>query len=102
MVISLTTTPMMCAYLLKHEHGEKHGRLYNASERAFDWVLDLYRRTLHWALGNPALILTVLVLTIALNVAIAIKIPKGFFPQQDTGSLQGGMQGTSGCVVLRR
>ncbi len=93
MVISLTTTPMMCAYLLKHEHGEKHGRLYNASERAFDWVLNLYRRTLHWALGNPVLILAVLILTIALNVAIAIKIPKGFFPQQDTGSLQGGMQG---------
>jgi multidrug efflux pump len=93
MVISLTTTPMMCAYLLKHEAHEKHGRLYNASESAFDWVLNLYRRTLHWALANPVLILTVLILTIALNVAIAIKIPKGFFPQQDTGSLSGGMQG---------
>jgi multidrug efflux pump len=93
MVISLTTTPMMCAYLLKHEHSEKHGRLYNASERTFDWVLKLYRGSLKWALENPVLILAVLILTIALNVAIAIKIPKGFFPQQDTGSLQGGMQG---------
>jgi multidrug efflux pump len=93
MVISLTTTPMMCAYLLKSEHGERHGRLYMASERVFDGILSLYRRTLHWALANPALILTVLVLTIALNVLIVIKIPKGFFPQQDTGALSGGMQG---------
>jgi multidrug efflux pump len=93
MVISLTTTPMMCAYLLKSEHGVEHGRLYNASERVFDGVLKLYRNTLHWALDNPVLILTVLLLTIALNVAIIIKIPKGFFPQQDTGSLNGGMQG---------
>jgi multidrug efflux pump len=93
MVISLTTTPMMCAYLLKSEHGVAHGRMYMTSERVFDWVLNLYRRSLRWALGNPVLILTVLVLTIALNIAIAIKIPKGFFPQQDTGAIQGGMQG---------
>ena len=93
MVISLTTTPMMCAYLLKAEHNQKHGRLYNASERTFDWILSVYRRSLHWALANPVLILTVLILTIALNVAIVIKIPKGFFPQQDTGALQGGLQG---------
>jgi multidrug efflux pump len=93
MVISLTTTPMMCAYLLKSEHGREHGRLYNASERVFEWILRIYRNSLHWALGNPILILTVLALTIALNVVIIIKIPKGFFPQQDTGSLSGGMQG---------
>jgi multidrug efflux pump len=93
MVISLTTTPMMCAYLLKSEHGQTHGRLYNASERFFDGILNLYRRTLQWALANPLLILTILLLTVALNVAMVIKIPKGFFPQQDTGSLSGGMQG---------
>jgi multidrug efflux pump len=93
MVISLTTTPMMCAYLLKHEHREKHGRVYMATERAFDWVLSLYRRTLHWALENSGLMLVVLFLTIALNVAIVIKIPKGFFPQQDTGSLAGAVRG---------
>ncbi len=93
LIISLTTTPMMCAYLLKSEHGVEHGRLYNASESVFDWILNVYRRSLHWALGNPVLVLTILVLTIALNVAIAIKIPKGFFPQQDTGSVAGGMQG---------
>jgi multidrug efflux pump len=93
MVISLTTTPMMCAYLLKNEHERKHGRIYMASERFFDWILSLYRRSLHWVLENPGLTLTVLFLTIALNIALVIKIPKGFFPQQDTGSLAGGVQG---------
>src|SRR6185503_1435518 len=93
MVISLTTTPTMCAYLLKNEHEKEHGRIYRANERFFDWVLSLYRRSLHWVLENPGLTLTVLFLTILLNVAIVIKIPKGFFPQQDTGSLAGGVQG---------
>jgi multidrug efflux pump len=93
MVISLTTTPMMCAYILKNPHDEKHGRIYMATERAFEWVLSLYRRTLRWTLENPVLILTVLILTIALNVAIGIKIPKGFFPLQDTGALSGAVRG---------
>ncbi len=93
MVISLTTTPMMCAYILKNPHTEKHGRLYRATDRGFDWVLSLYRRSLHWVLENPVLVLTVLFLTIALNVAIVIKIPKGFFPLQDTGSLGGAVRG---------
>ena len=99
MVISLTTTPMMCAYLLKNEHERKHGRIYMASERFFDWILSLYRRSLHWVLENPGLTLTVLFLTIALNVALVIKIPKGFFPQQDTGSLAGGVQGPQGRLI---
>jgi multidrug efflux pump len=93
MVISLTTTPMMCAYLLRHNKEQKHGRIYMATERFFDWMLSLYRGSLHWVLDNPGLVLVVLALTIALNVVIAIKIPKGFFPQQDTGSLAGGVQG---------
>ncbi len=93
MVISLSTTPMMCAYILKNPHAEKHGWLYKAFDRGFDWILSLYRRSLHWALDNPVLILVVLALTIALNVAIAIKIPKGFFPLQDTGSLGGAVRG---------
>ena len=92
MVISLTTTPMMCAHLLKPEEGE-HGRLYRGSERAFSWVLEGYRRTLHWVLDNPGLVLTALVLVIALNVVLIIKVPKGFFPQQDTGAIVGGVQG---------
>jgi multidrug efflux pump len=93
MVISLSTTPMMCAYILKNPHAERHGRLYMAMDRGFEWMLSLYRRSLHWALENPVLILTVLLLTIALNVAIIIKIPKGFFPLQDTGTLGGAIRG---------
>jgi multidrug efflux pump len=93
MVISLTTTPMMCAYILKNQHHEKHGRMYMATDRFFEWILSLYRRSLHWVLENPVLVLIVLFLTIALNVAIVIKIPKGFFPQQDTGSLGGAIRG---------
>jgi len=93
MMISLSTTPMMCAYLLRDEHSQKHGRLYMASERVFDRILSWYSTSLKWALHNWILILTILVLTIGLNVALIIKIPTGFFPQQDTGSLAGGVQG---------
>ena len=93
MAISLSTTPMMCAYLLRDERNQKHGRLYLATEHIFERVLALYRHTLHWVLDNSVLVLTVLFLTIALNVVIVLKIPKGFFPQQDTGALAGGVQG---------
>ena len=93
MAISLTTTPMMCAYLLKSEKDVQHGRMYKGFDRVFQWVLGLYRRSLRWVLENPGLILTVLVLIIALNVVIAYKIPKGFFPQQDTGTLGGQIRG---------
>jgi multidrug efflux pump len=93
MIISLTTTPMMCAYLLKDERAEKHGRIYMASERSFDWLLSVYRQSLRWVLDNPVLTLLVLFVTIALNVALVIKIPKGFFPTQDTGAITGGVQG---------
>jgi multidrug efflux pump len=94
MVISLTTTPMMCAHLLKHqEKGEKHNVFYRASEKFFNWLLTGYRHSLAWALDNPVLILIVLVLTIALNVVVIYRIPKGFFPQQDTGAIVGGVQG---------
>jgi len=93
MVISLTTTPMMCAYLLKDEREIKHGRIYAASERAFDWLLSIYRHSLVWVLENPALTLIALLLTVALNWALIITIPKGFFPQQDTGTLRGSVVG---------
>jgi multidrug efflux pump len=93
MVISLTTTPMMCAYLLRDERSKKHGRLYTASEKVFEWMLLGYRHSLHWVLDNSVLTLTVLLLTILLNVAIVFKIPKGFFPQQDTGAIAGAVQG---------
>ena len=93
MIISLTTTPMMCAYLLRSERTEKHGRMYAASEKFFDWVLSLYRGSLRWVLDHPALTLVVLFITIALNVVVIIKIPKGFFPVEDTGSITGSVRG---------
>jgi multidrug efflux pump len=93
MIISLTTTPMMCAYLLKSERTEKHGRIYMASEKFFDWVLALYRGSLHWVLDHPTLTLVVLFITIALNVVLIVKIPKGFFPVEDTGAIQGSVRG---------
>jgi multidrug efflux pump len=98
MVISLTTTPAMCAYLLK-QHSEKgdkaeeHGRLYRASERFFTGMIETYRVSLTWALEHSVLMLIVLGLTIGLNVLLIDRIPKGFFPQQDTGALVGGLQG---------
>jgi multidrug efflux pump len=93
MVVSLTTTPTMCAYLLKEENAERHGRMYRVSEKFFAGMLDIYRRTLLWVLDNSGLMLAVLLLTITLNVAVIFKIPKGFFPQQDTGAITGGLQG---------
>jgi multidrug efflux pump len=93
MVISLTTTPMMCAHLLKAEEPEKHGRLYRWSEKFFTGMLSIYRTSLKWVLENPVWTILVLLATIALNFFLIAKIPKGFFPQQDTGALVGGVQG---------
>ena len=94
MVVSLTTTPAMCAHLLKGNEPEgKHNWLYRASEGFFNGMLSIYRRSLTWALDNSALMLIVLVLTIALNIVVIYRIPKGFFPQQDTGAIVGMVQG---------
>ena len=93
MITSLTLTPMMCAHLLKNPKEEKHGRFYQLSERTFERLLAFYRRTLHWVLDHPRITLTALLCTVALNVFLVIVIPKGFFPQQDTGLLGGGVQG---------
>jgi multidrug efflux pump len=93
MVISLTTTPMMCSRVLVSQKDIKHGRFYVLSERVFNSVLDGYRGSLAWVLDHPALILGIFLLTLASNVLLVAKIPKGFFPLQDTGALQGGMQG---------
>jgi multidrug efflux pump len=93
MIISVTTTPMMCAHLLKSHEGEKHGRIYRVSETFFEAMLTGYRRSLGWVLENPGLVLVVLIMIVALNVLLAVKIPKGFFPQQDTGAIVGGIQG---------
>ena len=93
MVISLTTTPMMCAYLLKNERTVKHGRIYMASEKFFDGMLSVYRGSLHWVLDHSTLTLIVLFITIALNVVLIIKMPKGFFPVEDTGAITGSVRG---------
>jgi multidrug efflux pump len=93
MVISLTTTPMMCARVLKPEKGRQHGRIYAATERAFNRLLEGYRRSLTWSLTHPTLIVVVFLATLGLNVFLLLKIPKGFFPLQDTGAVTGGMQG---------
>jgi multidrug efflux pump len=93
MIISLTTTPMMCAYLLKDERKEKHGRLYMASEKFFDGMLSLYSSSLRWVLEHPWPTIVVLIITIALNVVLGFKIPKGFFPVEDTGAIQGSVRG---------
>ena len=93
MVISLTTTPMMCSRVLKPEHDIDHGRLYLWSERLFDRIVRGYSRSLLWVLDNPSLVLILFFVTLALNVFLLIKVPKGFFPTEDVGAMQGGMQG---------
>ena len=87
LVVSLTATPSMCAHLLAH--GESHGRAYRASERAFNWIVQFYGKTLAVVLRFPATTLVVLISTIALNVYLYIYVPKGFFPQQDNGRMMG-------------
>jgi multidrug efflux pump len=93
MIVSLTTTPMMCALLLRPEKGRTHGRIYHASEAVFDAMLGFYERTLRVALRFAPVVALILIGTVALNVVLFVKIPKGFFPQQDTGLLIGGIQG---------
>ena len=93
LVVSLTTTPMMCSWLLKHQRPEDHGRLYRASEKVFGRINGLYDQSLTWVLRHPLPTLAVLLLTICVNVYLLSIVPKGFFPQQDTGRITGGIQG---------
>jgi multidrug efflux pump len=90
MAVSLTGTPMMCAHLLRGH--QRHGRLYDLSERAFDAVVAIYGRTLSVALRLAPLTLGVLVGAIALTGYLFVRVPKGFFPQQDTGRLGGAIR----------
>ena len=90
--VSLTATPMMCARLLKHESG-RHGRAYRLSESAFNGLLRIYDVSLRWVLRHQFLILLVTIGTLCLNVYLFIVTPKGFFPQQDTGRINGMIQG---------
>ena len=87
-VVSLTLTPMMCARLLRHD-GAAHGRVYRASERMFESVIAFYGRTLQWVLRRQGLTLAVAAATLGLTVLLYVAAPKGFFPIQDTGIIQG-------------
>jgi multidrug efflux pump len=92
LVVSLTTTPMMCATLLRAQSDERRGRLYRASERVFQWILGGYETTLAWVLRHQPLMLLVTLATIGVSIYLYVVIPKGFFPQQDTGMLIGTVQ----------
>jgi multidrug efflux pump len=93
MLISLTVTPMMCAYVLKDERAIKHGRAYRISERGFTWMLSTYSRSLTWVLKHPGPMLILLLLVIGLNFYLMVIIPKGLFPVQDTGAITGSARG---------
>jgi multidrug efflux pump len=93
MVISLTTTPMMCSQVMRSDAEIEHGRIYKWSERGFTALLNGYRKTLTWVLDHPALMLLVFLATLVLNVYLLMNASTGFFPQQDTGVVSGGMQG---------
>ncbi len=89
LLVSLTTTPMMCSRFLKSQHDKHHNRLYRISERAFELVHKSYARSLAVVLTHPQLTLIITLVTIGVNVYLYIVVPKGFFPQQDTGQIGG-------------
>ena len=91
MVISLTITPAMCSRLLSS--GKGHGRLYDASEKVFQSILKIYEVSLSWVLRHSALVLLIAIATLCLNFYLYVVVPKGFFPQQDTGRINGNFMG---------
>ncbi|HSV51852.1 MAG TPA: MdtB/MuxB family multidrug efflux RND transporter permease subunit [Burkholderiaceae bacterium] len=104
-VVSLTLTPMLCARLLKHTPEESHGALYRATGRFFDNTIRRYGQMLDWVLDRSAITLVVFVLTIALTALLYFFVPKGFFPVQDTGVIQGvteASQSTSFAAMAER
>jgi multidrug efflux pump len=92
LLVSLTTTPTMCAKLLKPMKEERHNWIFRANERAFDGILRAYRGGLEWVLRHQFVTLCITILTAALSVYLYVIVPKGFFPQQDTGRLMGSVQ----------
>jgi multidrug efflux pump len=88
-VVSLTLTPMMCSRLLKHDPEAQNKPFYKMSERAFQSIIDFYGRTLKWVLKHQVATLVVAVATLVLTIVLYIFVPKGFFPVQDTGIIQG-------------
>jgi multidrug efflux pump len=102
--VSLTTTPMMCSLLLQRERDRKPSRFARGFDRGFARLRGGYERTLDWALHHPRTMMLLLFATIGINVYLYIVIPKGFFPQQDTGQLQGGIRGdaSSSFQLMKR
>ncbi|MFY9584818.1 MAG: multidrug efflux RND transporter permease subunit [Candidatus Acidiferrales bacterium] len=92
LLVSLTTTPMMCAKFLRRLDQEQHGRLYRFSEGIFKRILGAYRRSLQWVLKHQPLTLAITIATACLSIYLYVIVPKGFFPQQDTGRLSGSVQ----------
>jgi multidrug efflux pump len=88
-VVSLTLTPMMCSRLLRHQPEAEQGRVYQASERVFNTIIEFYGRTLRWVLQHQTATLLVAAATLVLTIVLYIIVPKGFFPVQDTGIIQG-------------
>jgi multidrug efflux pump len=88
-VVSLTLTPMMCSRLLRHQTEAQQTRFYRASERVFNAVIEFYGRTLRWVLKHQTATLLVAAATLVLTIVLYIIVPKGFFPVQDTGIIQG-------------
>ncbi|MBS1813270.1 MAG: efflux RND transporter permease subunit [Acidobacteria bacterium] len=93
LLVSLTTTPMLSAKFLEPHGKRKHGRIYKWSERFFEWMLSEYERGLKWVLRRWVFMLVVTLVTIGLNIYLLVLVPKGFFPDQDTGRLIGSIQG---------
>ena len=89
LVVSLTATPMMCAQFLKSQEGRKHSFIYRGLERAFNWLAEEYLLGLRWVLRHQWITLGVTVLTFLFNIYLWVVVPKGLFPQQDTGRLGG-------------
>ena len=103
--VALTLSPTMCALFLRDEKHARHGRAYMAVERAFDRLLAGYTRGLDYVLAHQRATLTVFLITVAVTVALYVEIPKGFFPQQDTGIIAGlsdGPQDISFAEMVRR
>lgn len=93
LIISLTTTPMMCSLLVRYKKEQRHGKLYDLSEKVFAWLLAHYRTSLLVVLRHPLITLIILLCTIVANIFLFIFIPKGLFPEQDNGTIVGGIQG---------
>jgi len=92
LVVSLTTTPMLCAKFLQPMSRMKHGRLYKTSERGFEWILKTYEHGLRFVLRHQPITLLITIGTACLSIYLYVIVPKGFFPQQDTGRVTGSVQ----------